>query len=185
MGLFDIFTNPQQAVSDAAQNVASNVTSAGGNFFTNLISTPFKAIGGFAHGVFGSLWNGVKYTVIIEGLKKFFPQVWYGAAKVIQGPEGAARSAAHLHDDGLPGEVFDSAKEGFGVAAALGGIGGAVDGAGGGLVGTAVVLAFLGGTAAVTIGALHKNGVIASDSTTPPTPSTPPGSRPQPEAGKV
>ena len=175
MGIFDFITNPQGAVTDAAKDVASNVTSGAGNFFTNLISAPFRAISGFAHGVFGSIWNGVKYTAIIEGIKKIAPGIWYGAAKEIQGPEAAARSAEHLQRDGLPGEIFDSAKEGFGIAAAMGGASGAVDAVGGGIVGKAIALAFIGGTAAVTIGALNKAHPTLADNATPP---ATPGSKP-------
>ena len=158
MGMFD-FMNPQKVVSDVTESVTTN----GGNFLSNLIFSPFRAISGFAHGVMDSLWNGVKYTGIILGVKTLAPTLWNAGVEAVQGPQALAALKEHRVKDGLPGLVLDSAKDGFGLAAVIGGTSGAFNSAGDGVaskLGAGVVMASV---AAVTIGALHKNEVNMTD----------------------
>lgn len=155
--------NAAGAVADAASGAATTA----GNWLTNLISAPFRAItsvpgqlfgavGGAAKGVFGSLWNGVLFTVGLTGLKLLSPEGWRSAVTAIGGEEAAARTAEMVRRDGIGGVVLDSALQGFGLAAAVGGARGAVDGggllAGGGLVAGVGALAYssLGSHAAPT-----------------------------------
>ena len=178
--------DPIQKVTDAAGNA---MTGGIGNFFGNLVGAPFKAVSGFVSGALGSLWNGAMFTAGITALKLFTPDLWRLALTTVGGKDSAAKAAARVSDSGITGVIFDSALEGFGASAALGGIGGAVEASAGGssglggLIGTGVVLA---GVTAVTIGAIHHNGIkVAENGASPTPPPTIPGAKPKAEQAKA
>lgn len=163
MGMFDWLTNPQAAITDAAQNVVGDVTNAGGSFLGNLVSAPFKAAAGFVRGAFGSLWNGVKYSAIVLGIQAFAAPVYNAAYGAIRGPEALQKLKEDREKNGLPGVVLHSAKIGFGTAAALGGASGAVENAGGGITGMLGTGLLIAAGSAVAIGALHQGDVKVAD----------------------
>ena len=71
------FFNPKKIVSDVADQATAGVQQAvggSGNFFVNLITSPFRAVANFAKGVWGSLWNGALYTAGIAGISAIIPE---------------------------------------------------------------------------------------------------------------
>lgn len=185
MGILDLFTNPQKAVTDVAQDVTNKVTSEGGSFLMDLLSSPFRAISGLASGVFGSLWNGVKYTGILLGVQFLAPAVFNPVYGAIFGKEALEKLQAGREKDGLPGVILDSAKLGFGTAAALGGASGAIGNTADSFGGKLGAVATFAGVAAVTIGALHKGDIKLADSNAPAAPlPAPTGAKPKTEQAK-
>ncbi len=172
------------AATQAAGQVAQTAMNSGGNFFGDLIGSFFKAPGAILSGVFGSLFNGALLTAGIMAIKTFAMPLWRMLLNTIDPSGKMAHDAAmkinntngHTGESGMAGMLLDSALEGFGASAALGGAGNLISegmGAGlGGMIGTVVFAGVLG---AITLGAIHPEGIkLAGDSkggpTPPPTP---------------
>lgn len=159
--------------AESAPGAAPAAAAPAGNFFTNLIRAPLQAVGSFiaapfaailsipgkifgalggaAKGVVSGIWSGVLYTGVISGLKILSPELWATVARATGGEAAVTRAANLAGEDGIAGIVVDSAKQGFGLAALIGGARGAFDG--GGVLGGGVVMATV---TAVALGALQR-----------------------------
>ncbi len=171
MSILDPLLNPQQTVA----NITQEVVDTGGSFLGNLIRSPFRMLSGAFHGALGSLWNGVKYTGIILGLRTLAPSLWNAGVKIVGGEAAMQDLRTQNVQNGLPGLIVDSAIKGFGTAAVLGGAGGAIEGAGGGLMGTVTTGIVMAAGAAVGLGAVHNSGTHVTGNAGNPPPPTPAG----------
>jgi hypothetical protein len=94
----------------------------------------------------GSLLSGATITGALTGLTLLFPEGRRAVDVAIGGEAQAQRTAERIKHEGIAGVVLDSAKVGFGTAAGVGALRGALEDGGllvgGGLVAAVGALAY-------------------------------------------
>ena len=82
------------AIGDAVSSAATSAANTAGNWFTNLLWAPFRAVGGAAKGAWDSLGTGLMFTLGFTALKTVSPPLWRSLDVAIGGEARAARTTA-------------------------------------------------------------------------------------------